>query len=529
MGNMKLWPLLLFALALTGAEPRTEMIPMRDGVRLSAKIQLPDGPGPFPAILTRTPYAIPAGRSGYVAAGYAVVQQNLRGLFESEGKWKVFASEMEDGYDTVEWIARQPWSNGKVGVLGGSGPGIAGYMTLMSGAPHLSAGVIQNAHASTYPTVSYPGGVYQAALVDGWVKARGVEVPPPFPRPIFRKYDREMRQNDIATHAANVKVPILHFTGWFDVFTQGTIDYFQAAQTKGSERAKGNQKLVIHPKGHGGRLLGELQWETEIPDFGGLARRWFDYWLRDVDTGVQKLPAVQYYVLGDARSKEGPGNEWRSGAGWPPLHTEGDYFLQPGGGVSRQVPKQETSSTSYDYDPKDPVPTILARPNDWLNRPPLDQRPLRGRADLARFVSLPLTAPVEIAGPVRAELFVSTTAKDTDFFVRVLDIYPDGFEALMVSRPMRLRYREGFDWAVGAKKNKIYRIEVDLWSLAMVFGKGHRIGIEITSSDSPRFDRHSNTWEPVKSYDKAVRATNTVHHSEKYPSRLILPVVRRPR
>ena len=524
---MRFWLILLaYAGALVAADARKEMVPMRDGVRLAATISLPDGPGPFPAILTRTPYAIQSGQSRFVEAGYAVIQQNLRGLFESEGKWQMFATEIVDGYDTVEWIAGQPWSNGKVGVLGGSGPGIAGYMTLMSGAPHLSAGVIQNAHANTYPTVSFPGGVYQSELVDSWTKARGAEVPPPFPRPIFRKFDQDMLQQDIRAHAANVKVPILHFTGWFDVFTQGTIDYFQLAQSKGSGRALGNQKLIIHPKGHGGRMLGDLQWNTEIPAFDGLSRRWFDYWLRDINTGVHRLPAVQYYALGEPGSTAPPGNEWRSGASWPPVHTMEGYYLQPGGGLSTSVPAQTTSSSSYDYDPANPVPTVGARPNDWLNRPPLDQRPLKGRADILRFTSLPLMAPVEIAGPLEAELYVSTTAKDTDYFVRVIDIHPNGFEALMMSRPLRLRFREGFHKMVPAKKNRVYKINVNLWSLAMAFPKGHRISVQITSSEVPRFDRHTNTWNPVKSYSEAIKATNTVYHSAKYPSRLLLPVVK---
>ena len=523
--------LLFIALAgaFVAAGQKKELIPMRDGVRLSASITLPDGPGPFPVILTRTPYAIPAARSPFVDAGYAVVQQNLRGLFESEGKWQMFATEIADGYDTVEWIARQTWSNGKVGVLGGSGPGIAGYMTLMSGAPHLSAGVIQNAHANTYPTVSFPGGVYQSALVDSWTKARGAEIPPAFPRPIFRMFDQDMLRQDIRAHAANVKVPILHFTGWFDVFTQGTIDYFQLAQTRGSDKAIGNQKLVIHPKGHGGRLLGDLQWDTEIPAIAGLSRRWFDYWLRDINTGVHRLPAVQYYALGDPRSALPPANEWRSGATWPPAHSKESFYLQPGGGLSTTAPAQTTSSSSYDYDPADPVPTLSARPNDWLNRPPLDQRPLKDRADILRFTSLPLTASVEIAGPLEAELFVSTTAKDTDYFVRVIDIHPDGFEALMMSRPLRLRFREGFHKMVSAKKNRVYKITVNLWSLAMAFPKGHRISVQITSSDVPRFDRHTNTWNPVESYADAIKATNTVHHSATFPSRLLLPVIRAPR
>lgn len=520
---------LLFASGLLAAEAERIAIPMRDGVRLSATLTLPTGTGPFPVILIRTPYNIPSTPHPLTASGYAVVQQNLRGIRPSEGTWTYFSGEVNDGYDTVEWIAAQAWSNGKIGVTGGSGPGIAGYLTLMSGAPHLSAGVISYAHGSAYETVSYPGGVYQGALLDSWTQARGAAIPPPFPRPVLRRFDREFQQQDVRLHADNVKVPILHNTGWFDIFTQGTIDYFQAAQSQGSEKARGNQKLIIHPGGHGGALPGPLQWDAGTPEFTALTRRWFDYWLRDIDTGVHKMPAVQYYVLGDPRAKAGPGNAWRSVNGWPPASRPTALYLQPGGGLSQTAPDEDSASSGFDYSPADPVPSLTARPNDWLNRAPIDQRPLAGRGDILRFTTLPLNAPIEIAGPLTAELFVATTAQDTDFFVRLIDVYPDGFEALMAARPLRLRYREGFESPVPIRKNKVYPVKIDLWSLAAVFAKGHRIRVEITSSDSPRFDRHTNTWSPVSSYAAAVTATNTVHHSSRYPSRILLPVVRAPR
>lgn len=524
---MRLWFSLLFVTGtLVAANLKNEMIPMRDGVRLAVTVSLPLGTGPFPAILTRTPGTFSVALDTFVEAGYAVVQQNLRGIRESEGKWQSFTTEVNDGYDTVEWMAAQSWCNGRVAIYGAGGSGIAGYLTLASGAPHLSAGAIQDAEASPYLTLAYPGGVHQSGLVDAWTKLRGMESAPAFPRPLIHKMDSEYLQQEIRVHPEKVKVPILHYTGWFDVFTEGVIEYFTAAQSKGSEKALGNQKLFIHPKGHNGRLLGELQWEAETPSFSMLARRWFDYWLRDVDSGIHRLPAVQFYSLGDAKTKTPPGNAWRSVSGWPPNFTEASFYLQPGGGLSRTEPQQASSSSSYDYDPKDPAPSLMARAEDWLNRPPLDQRPLRGRGDILRFTTLPLTTAVDIAGPLRAELFVSTTARDTDFFVRLIDIYPDGFEALMNSQPLRLRFREGFDRMVPARKNKVYKINVNLWSLAVAIPAGHRIGVQITSSDVPRFDRHTNTWEPVKSYKEAVKATNTVHHSAAFPSRVVLPVLR---
>lgn len=519
--------LLLFASMLGAQQPRRDMVPMRDGVRLSTHVTVPSGSGKFPAILMRSPNKIQTGRNRYLDAGYAVVQQNLRGQFESEGTWGGFIGEMNDGFDTVEWIAAQPWSNGKVGVLGGSTSGVAGYMTLMSGAPHLSCGVIQNAHASPYSVANYPGGVYQAAFAENWMSILGAKVPPPFPRPIIRKLESDLMNADIQNRAASVKVPILHQTGWFDIFTQGAIDFFVSAQTNGSERAPGNQKLIIHPRGHGEKLAGPLQWPGEIADIDNYPKRWFDYWMRDIDTAIQKIPAVQYYSLGDPSAGDSVGNSWRTSGVWPPPSVPASYYLQSGGGLSITPPPHASGSGSFDYDPQDPVPSIPQRPGDWLTRAPTDQRPLKDRADILRFASLPLSAAVEIAGSLRAELFVSTTARDTDFFVRLIDIHPNGYEALLAAQPMRLRFREGFERMAQAQKNRVYRLDVNLWPLAAVFEKGHRIGVQITSSDSPRFDRNTNTWEPVKSYKDSVRATNTVHYSSLNASRIILPVVQR--
>jgi len=231
-------------------------------------------------------------------------------------------------------------------------------------------------------------------------------------------------------------------------------------------------------------------------------------------------------MMGDPKKKEGPGNQWRNAPGWPVNATPTSYFLRASGALTTGAPVEKTGSQSFDYNPLSPVPSIQLRDKDWLNRAPLDQRSLNERPDILRFRTMPLNDPVSIAGEIRAEIFVSTTAKDTDFFVRLLDIYPDGFEALMAAQPMRLRFREGFERMMPAVPGRVYKLTIPLWSQAFVFGKGHRIGVQITSSDSPRFDRHSNTWEPVKSYGEGVIATNTVFYSSGKASRVILPVVR---
>jgi putative CocE/NonD family hydrolase len=266
-----------------------------------------------------------------------------------------------------------------------------------------------------------------------------------------------------------------------------------------------------------------MQRDAELP------MRWFDHWLKGIDNGVDREPPVSYFMMGDTFDKDAPGNEWRTSDVWPPKSEITGYYLQAGGKLSKTAPTDDDSSAgaadTFTYDPKDPVPTLGGN-NLLLPLGPMDQREVSKRPDVLKYETEPLAEAVEIAGPVVAELAVSTDAEDTDFCVKLVDVYPNGYEALVLDQASRLRFRDGLNRMVKAEKGKVYHIKVDLWSTALVFNKGHKIALHVTSSNNPRFEPHSNTWEPVASYDQAVKAKNSVHHSAGHTSRLMLPVTK---
>jgi predicted acyl esterase len=525
-------PLVLSLLAFTtlaiAAEVKEEMVPMRDAVRLATNIMFPEGKGPWPVVLTRTPYgkdvmSNPQRESIYLNNGYVRIVQDCRGRFKSEGKYVAFADDMNDGYDTIEWIAKQTWSNGKVGMTGASAMGITSNLAAMSGAPHLTAAYITVAHGSSYNYSGYPGGVFLKNLNEEWLRRQGVP-PPEVPRPIFRSYDDAAKRADMRTYLDKINVPFYNVGGWYDIFLQGNIDSFTNLQERGGPKARGNQKLSMGPFGHGA-LSGDLKYPTEGGTLQGApqeAVRWFDYWMKGIDNGIMKEPAVRYFVMGDTMDKSAPGNVWRTTATWPPASTATPLYLASSGKLALAKPAG-AEKTSYVYDPNDPVPSVGGN-NLNMDRGPMDQRKVSGRKDVLKFETEPLKSPVEIVGRVTAELAVATDAQDTDFMVKLVDVYPNGYEALVLDEAFRLRYINGLDKPAKPEPGKVYPIKVDLWSTALIFNTGHKIAVHVTSSNSPRFEAHSNTWEPLKSYDQAVRATNTVFLDGR--SRLVLPVMK---
>lgn len=524
---------MLGAGAIARAEYQEVMMPMRDGVKLATNVFLPEGEGPWPVVLSRTPYgkgtakATESRERGYTGRGYVRVIQDCRGRFASEGKYRAFLDDMNDGYDTVEWIAKQPWSNGKVGMIGASALGITANLAAMSEAPHLLCTIAIVAQSSSYHHSSYPGGVFLKNMNEEWLRAMGVP-PEDVPRPIHKMYDDSFRVNDMQHYYSKIKTPMLNVGGWYDIFSQGNIDTFVGLQSQGGEGAKGQQKLAMGAFGHG-LLGGKLKYPPEAAKTDNeMFNRWFDHWLKGVDNGIEREPAVRYYMMGDTFDKQAPGNEWRTADNWPPQSTTTAYYVQPGKKLTTTAPAADSSSGTSDsfvYDPKNPVPTRGGN-NLLIAMGPMDQREISGRGDVLKYETDPLTAAVEIAGPVSAELQVSTDAEDTDFTVKLVDVYPDGYEALVLDQAFRLRFREGFDKMVKSEKGKVYPIKVKLWSTALVFNRGHKIAMHVSSSNAPRFEHHSNTWEPVKSYDEAVKATNSVHYSAQNASKLMLPVTR---
>ncbi len=524
--------LLAFLLGLVAfpllAEKLEVMVPMRDGVKLATNIEKPDGEGPWPVILTRTPYGKDqrgANMGGaFVAKGYVQIVQDCRGKFRSEGRYRAFEDDRMDGFDTIEWIAKQAWSNKKVGMVGASATGITAYLAAMSGTPYLKAAFVSVAHGSSQRYSTAPGGIFLKNMSEEWLKRQGVEVANTM-RPVIRHYDDDARANDIRTYLPNINVPFYNVGGWYDIFLQGDIDGFVELQAKGGPGARGNQKLVMGAFGHGA-LSGDLKYAANAARGGADDPvRWFDYWLKGVDNGIMKEPAVKYFVMGDTMTAGAPGNVWRTAASWPPASTPTSFYLHEDGKLAAAASTVASAKKSYVFDPKDPVATAGGG-NLMMERGPMDQRPVSNRPDVLKFETAVLTSPVEIAGAVTAEIFVSTDAEDTDFHVKLVDVYPNGYEALVLDQGYRMRYFMGLDRPSLIEKNKVYKLTIPLWSTALVFNKGHKIQVHVQSSNNPRFDVHTNTWDAIKGYDASVKATNTVFLSGKTASRVILPVTK---
>lgn len=553
-----------FAFPLTAEEensinPQTFMVPMRDGVKLATDVYLPkDEKEPFPVILTRTPYnkTLVAGSvTGFLKYGYAVVSQDVRGRFNSEGKSIAFFYDDKDGYDTVEWIAKQPWSNGKVGTFGGSAMGITQNVMAVIPPPHLTCQAVGVAPSSLYDTI-FTGGGLRLAISAGWLGASVWPVENLEQMMQHPTYDSYWVRGDFVKHAKNVRVPVLHAGGWFDIFTQGSLDTFNAYQTGGAKGAKGTQKIIMGPWVHG--IGGKNAGEFHFPDNAGASLspgssgnmdilRWFDWCLKGKDTGIEKEPAVRYYVMGALDEDGAPGNVWKTSDTWPPAHKDVDFYFHASGTLSQTKPEDipETSMT-FTFDPHNPVPTLCGHN---LGKPPegsCDQRSIESRPDVFVFTSDALTEPLEISGPVIAKLYVSSTAKDTDFTAKLTDVYPDGRSMLILDSLTRLRHRNTIIKNEFISPGKVYEVSIHLWSTALIFNKGHRIRLAVSSSNYPKFDVNPNTaepihfekpilkymlthalsmdWIPSNIYPKVFVAQNTVYMDTAHPSRVVLPV-----
>ena len=327
-------------------------------------------------------------------------------------------------------------------------------------------------------------------LNEEWLRLQGIP-PPDVPRPIIRNYDEDARRHDMRNYLDKINIPMYNVGGWYDIFLQGSIDSYTMLQTQAGPKARGNQKLMMGAFGHG-NLSGDLKYP---PDAGNLAMgdvvRWFDYWMKGIDNGIMKEPPVRYYLMGDTFDKSAPGNEWKTASTWPPPSTTTSYYLTASHALSTTKPSAHEQLT-YVYDPNDPVPSIGGG-NLMMPRGPMDQRKVSTRKDVLKFETEPLKQPVEITGRVAAELAVSTDAEDTDFMVKLVDVYPSGYEALVLDQAFRMRYWHGLlDPPSHIERNKIYPIKVDLWSTALVFNTGHKIAVKFKAA-TPRASSRTPT------------------------------------
>jgi len=550
---------------------------MRDGVVLRADVYRPDAPGKFPVLLERTPYDKRGDADfGHRAAarGYVVVIQDTRGRYTSEGEWYPFQHESDDGYDAVEWTAALPYADGKVGMFGGSYVGATQMLTAIAHPPHL-AGIFPVVTASNYHDGwTYQGGAFEQWFNESWTSGLAQDtlnrrvskatnaLPntwklPLTDYPLFGgrlgeqlkgprslapyfvdwlahpSYDDYWKRWSIDDHDAQVMVPVYHVGAWYDIFLGGTLrNYLRLGADAGADAARHGQRLLVMIGGHagGGRKIGEVDFGPNADiDTDEVMLRWYDHLLKGLANGVEKEKPVKIFVMGK--------NVWREEDRWPParavtsryyLHSSGKANgLEGDGALNTTAPEQETAD-QFTYDPADPVPTrggSLCCDAGHLPPGPRDQRPDEARSDVLVFSTPAFTQDFEATGPVSVELYASSSAVDTDFTAKLVDVWPNGFAQNLTDGIVRARYRDSQEKPEFMNPGQTYKFTIDLWATSNVFLAGHRLRLEISSSNFPRFDRNLNTGENQDGATRWVKATNAVYHDREHPSALVLSVL----
>ena len=527
--------LLLFVAAASSveaAQKTAHMVPMRDGTKLSTDVYLPENPRePLPAILIRTPYGKDQfGRLAVLAhaRGYVLVAQDVRGRFQSEGEdVLVFHNDgwgkRRDGHDTVAWVAEQPWCDGKVATWGASAMGITQNMLAPDAPEALKAQNVAVAFSNMYTQASYQGGAFRKALVEGWL--RGNKFDEENLRTVLAhpQYDALWAELNPEEQAPRVNAPGMFLGGWYDIFLQGTINSFLAIQHHGGPNARGKCRLIIGPLAHG--KFDQLTYPpgSSRPPQGADPFGFFDRWVKGIENGEANVKPVHYYVMGDPTDHNAPGNFWRADDDWPPPSQPTEVYFHADGGLRFNAPADADAKLTYRFDPRGPVPTIGGQ-NLNLPKGPMDQREVESRDDVLVFTSEELREPIEVTGRVRARLYVSSDCPDTDFTVKLSDVYPDGRSMLLCDGILRARYRESFEREDFLEPGKVYELSVDLWSTSVIVNKGHRIRVAVSSSNAPRFEPNLNTGGSWDDGQEARIATNTIHLSAGHPSHVILPV-----
>lgn len=513
-------------------------VPMEDGTKLSTDVYLPtEGPGPWPALLIRSTYGrIPAKHDSYVARGYAVVIQDVRGTGVSEGNKHVFWADtsrpgLMDGAWMVQWLKAQPWCNGKIATAGSSAMGMTSL--LLAPTTHdVAAQLVQVAPSNFYMDSCYQGGVLRKNMMEGWLTAIGE----PHIIPFYKShpyFDDFWRYYDIASRAGDITAPAVFSAGWFDIFQQGTINGFISREEHGGPGAKGNNYLIIEPRTHARRVVHDYRVPKSRNSFlgGKLREAFIDYHLKGDLEALKPFAKVNYFTLGDDTDPRAPGNEWRTAEHWPPFDVkDSSYFLHEDGRLSTEPSEAAQASQGFTYDPKDPY-LAWGGANLFFDVPsgPWDQRKYSvTRKDLLKFATAPLEKPLEITGRVTARLYVSTDAPDTDFTAKLVDVYPEGDdrEILMVDSIRRVKLRETFEHPLPllTSPDQIVQLDIDLQSISWVFNTGHRIGLHVSSSNYPRFEINANTGADHPEGEELRPAHNRVHMDKTHPSVLLLPV-----
>ena len=552
-------------------------VTMRDGVRLRANVYRPPE-GRWPVLLTRLPYgkdlAVGTAALDPVQAarrGYVVIVQDTRGRLASEGEFRPFATEAEDGVDTIAWAAGLPYSDGQVGMYGLSYFGFTQWSAALQQPPALKTIVPFVTWCDPLNGLAFRGGAFELGTTAHWSLQMGFDMLAREHRgdlqrmgaafaslvreidelgrsgyaslplaefgPLRRQpmvpvlFDRVEHPMDadaletitIAGKHGRVQVPSFNIGGWFDIFLSDTIANFVAMRQLGRP-----SMLLIGPWLHTNHRnpVGELDFGFASQasfinlqtDMNRLQLRWFDHWLKGVDTGMLAEPPIRLFVMG--------ANVWRDEQEWPLARAVSTpFYLRADGGLSQEPPEAEQPD-SYTYDPADPVPTYggasLIAPE--FPAGPVDQRRIEARPDVLTYSTAPLERDTEVTGPLNVELWACSSAPDTDFVARLVDVYPDGRAFNLTDGIIRARHRNGASEAL-LEPGQPYAFNIDLWATSNVFKAGHRIRLQVTSSNFPRWDRNPNTGHPFGQDTDLRTARQTILHDRQYPSHVLLPVV----
>ncbi len=539
-------------------------VPMRDGVNLSADIYLPDYEGEYPTVVIGTPYDNTMKSHVdmaifFVQHGYSFVVYDVRGRHDSEGDFYPFFNEGKDGYDIVEWVAAQPWSTGKIGMMGGSYRGWIQWATAKERPPHLTT-MVPTATGGKwlqefpffngvpclwmFAWMNFVGGktnqntasysvdwekVFKTLPLSELPKALGREVP---------AWEEWMSHPDLdefwkaisfrGEDFKGIEIPVLHITGYYDGDQPGALHYYKGAVEHGP--CPDQQYMLMGPWDHAGtrfpkRVLGGVDFTTEsLMEMRKVHLEWFNHWLKGEDNQVKNWPITKYYLMGKNKWVESD-KHWKltpEGSVWN-LTSGGNANTLQGDGVLTKD-EVEDSSDTYIYNPLNPVmPSTGYDFYGSASDNPLDQRYLLRRDDFLVYTSAPLKSIESIVGPPTVELFISSDCPDTDFFVSLHDVHPDG-RSIMISRGLlRARYRDGLDRQVLMKEGDVYKLSIPMDSTGVVLSPGHRLRLTVTSSEFPRYARNNNTGKPFYTDEEVRNASNSVYHGKKYLSRVILP------
>jgi len=547
-------------------------VPMRDGVNLIADVYRPRGEGRHPVLLQRTPYDRRDPATGLVLAshGYAVVLQDTRGRFDSEGEFYPFRNEAADGYDTVEWAAAQPWSTGKVGMWGGSYVGATQMLAAMAHPPHLVAIHPYVTASEYYEGWTYQGGALMQWFVDSWTSglvvdtlrrkaaARPKDWVEALPETSYHLLDipkeddlapylRDWMAHDtrddywkatrVSDHYGEMTVKALHQAGWHDIFSRGSIEnYLGMRAHAATPEARAGQRLVIGPWAHWatspeGKVGDVVFGKAAVSDENAMLLDWADYALKDQQNAYATGAPVRIFVMGE--------NAWRDEQEFPPARARATrYYLHAvtgansaaGDGRLATTPPKREPPDRFDYDPGDPVRTLGGRlccGAAYLPGP-ADQRPNESRKDVLVYSTPPLDKDLEVTGFVTAEIQAASSAPDTDFTAMLVDVDPSGYARYLADGIVRARHRNSRERSDLLEPGRIETYAIDLWATSNVFKAGHRLRLYVSSSNFPRFDRNPNTGEPAATAARTAVAHQTVYHDAAHPSALVLPVVPRP-